>query len=209
MPYFIYSTVNAGKTLEMLKTAYMYKERGRHVILAKHALDIRHPGNVIGTRVGLKQKADIVVDQSDLISELIEGHIEDILEQTGKRIIPCLLLLDEAQFLTKKQVMDLEHIVDDLGIQVFCYGLRTTYTGEPFEGSAYLMNIAREIKEITNICFCGQKATVNARVENGKIIYLGEAIKIDTAEDRSRGNFYTPLCRKHWKKGIFAHEEAS
>ncbi len=203
MPHFIYSTVNAGKTLEMLKTAHMYRERGMDVLLAKHALDVRFPGDTIGTRIGLKRRADFVVSELDLVSELIEETIEESLEKTGRRRKIDALFIDEAQFLTSRQVMDLEVVVDDMDIQAFCYGLRTTYTGQPFEGSAYLMNTARSIQEISCICFCGRKATVNARVENGRIVYRGEPVKIDTLEAQNRGCFYIPLCRKHWKQGVY------
>jgi thymidine kinase len=97
--------------------------------------------------------------------------------------------------LTKEQVSQMTTVVDEMQIPIICYGLRSDFRGEPFEGSKYLMVLADEIEEIKTICHCGKKATMNMRVLDGKAVYTGEQIFIGGNES------YTPVCRKHWKEG--------
>ena len=108
--------------------------------------------------------------------------------------VDCIIV-DEAQFLTKEQVEQLVHIVDDLGIPVICYGLRADFKGELFEGSHWLLTWADSIEEIKTVCWCGKKATCNARISNGRVVKEGEQIVLGGNES------YVALCRKHWAEG--------
>lgn len=190
--FYRYSSMAAGKTLDLLKVAYNYKERNRNVLLLTSALDDRYQVGLIKSRVGLSEEAEVVYPKTN-IYELVS---------TAKEL-DCVLI-DEVQFLTKEQVNQLSDVVDYLKIPVICYGLRTDYRGEPFEASAYLLSVADSIEEIKTICHCGKKATFNARVVNGEIVYEGDQIVIDKEGSES---VYVPLCRYHWKTGEHGLEQ--
>lgn len=187
--YFYYGAMNSSKTAQALMVAHNYHERNQHVWLLKPAIDTRagHDG-IIKSRCGISSKnVSIFRNDTDLIGEFIA--------QT-KRKIDCVIV-DECQFLTRKQVDDLSDIVDGCyHTPVMCYGLRTNFKGELFEGSKWLMAYADSIEEIKTICWCGKKATFNARIHNGKIVKDGEEILIGGNES------YASLCRNHWKEGI-------
>lgn len=186
--YFRYSSMGAGKTLDLLKVSYNYEERGRKPLLLTSAFDDRFEVGLIKSRTGLEKRATLIKPDTNLF---------DLIKQN--KDIDCVLI-DEAQFLTKEQVLQLTDVVDHLKIPVICYGLRVDYMGEPFEGSSYLMARAHTIEEIKTICHCGKKATMNARVEDGKVIYSGDQILIDKPTENS---FYTAVCSYHWKTGEF------
>lgn len=181
---FRYSAMNSGKSLDLLKTAYNYEERGKSVLILTSALDDRYGKDKVKSRVGIEKPA---------ISINNETNIYEIFKEQNKKI-DCVLI-DEAQFLTKEHIFQLSDIVDKEKCHVICYGLRSDFQNEPFEGSKYLMTIADEIDELKTICWCGKKATVNARIVNGKIAYEGEQVQIGGNES------YISLCRKHFKKG--------
>ena len=184
--YFRYSTMGAGKSLDLLKTAHNYEERKKKVFLLTSSLDNRFGERKIASRIGISRSASTFTkftNIKDLVNQLI---VEDN--------TPACVLIDESQFLTKEQVWQLTDIVDYLNIDVITYGLRSDYLGEPFEGSTYLMTLADEIEELKTICEFGDKASMNMRMLNGKPIFEGEQVQIGGDES------YLPVCRKHFKK---------
>ena len=183
--YFSYSAMNAGKSTLLLQASYNYGERGMKTILFTAKLDNRSKLGEITSRIGLAEKAKTFEEQDNLFS-IIENKISDY-------SISCILI-DEAQFLTQKQVWELSDVVDKLNIPVMCYGLRTDFQGKLFPGSETLLSIADELREIRTICDCGKKAIMVVRQdEKGKVIKEGEQIEIG-GNDK-----YISLCRYHWK----------
>ncbi len=183
--YFSYSAMNAGKSTLLLQASYNYGERGMKTILFTAKLDNRSKLGEITSRIGLAEKAKTFEEQDNLFS-IIENKISDY-------SISCILI-DEAQFLTQKQVWELSDVVDKLNIPVMCYGLRTDFQGKLFPGSETLLSIADELREIRTICDCGKKAIMVVRQdEKGKVIKEGKQIEIG-GNDK-----YISLCRYHWK----------
>jgi thymidine kinase len=181
--YFYYSAMNAGKTTTLLQSNYNYKERGMETLLYIPKFDERGGFGTISSRIGLSHEAT-PFDQNF-------NFFEDVKNRKTEKL-KCILI-DEAQFLNKKQVFELCKIVDDLKYPVLTYGLRSDFLGEPFEGSKYLLTLAEELIEIKTVCHCGSKATMNARIDqNGERITEGNQIEIG-AEDK-----YISLCRKHF-----------
>ena len=182
--YFNYAAMNAGKSTTLLQASFNYRERGMRTFEFTAELDDRDDSGSISSRIGLKKNAYSFAKDTDL-------H-DVVTEQNQNQKIDCIFL-DEAQFLSEKQVMQLSCIVDELGIPVICYGLRTDFRGELFEGSARLLAIADEIRELKTICHCGGKAIMNLRIdESGQAVTHGAKIEIG-GNDR-----YTALCRKHF-----------
>jgi len=156
--YFNFSAMNAGKSTILLQSSYNYFERGMHTLLLKPAIDDRDKrADLITSRIGLEAKADLFSEDTDLEAHIIKQH-------TAKKL-NCVLL-DEAQFLTEKQVWELSRVSDDYHIPIMCYGLRTDFQGNLFPGSATLLAIADDIREIRTLCWCGKKATMNMRVSD-------------------------------------------
>jgi len=192
--HFYFSAMNAGKTTTLLQSNYNYQERGMETLLFIPAIDTRHAEGVVSSRIGLTSEA-LAFEQTFNFFE----YVRDFIKKTP---INCVLI-DEAQFLTKEQVLQLTHIVDELKIPTLTYGLRSDFRGEPFEGSQYLLAWAEELSEIKTICHCGRKATMNARMdENGKILREGDQIEIG-GNDR-----YIALCRKHFMNGKTSSKSA-
>lgn len=184
--YFRYSAMNAGKTTQLLQVKYNYEERGQNVLLLKPAIDNREGADRVVSRIGLASDA-ITIDSATDIFDLVN-------RAWAEHEVNCLLI-DEAQFLTRPQVLQLCRIVDDLGIPVIAYGLRSDFRGNLFPGSEALLALADSIEELKTICWCGKKATMNTRLLNGKAVYEGEQIQIGGNES------YISLCRKHWREG--------
>ena len=184
--YFYYSAMNAGKSTALLQASYNYQERGLKTLLFAPVIDDRHKLGCISSRIGLNAKASLFGPNDNLL-EQVEVHLNQ------KKELKCVLI-DEAQFLTKKQVLQLTFVVDRLKIPVLCYGLRSDFRAEPFEGSLYLLIWADEINEIKTVCYCGRKAIMNIRfdAENHKITE-GKQIEIGGNER------YVSVCRKHFK----------
>lgn len=180
--YFRYSAMNAGKTTQLLQVKYNYEERGQKVLLLKPAIDNRYGVGRVKSRIGLESEAETIYQDSNLLS-LING-----------KAINCIII-DEAQFLSRDQVLQLCSIVDDHNIPVIAYGLRTDFKGDLFPGSEALLSFADSIEELKTVCWCGKKATMNTRLLNGKPVYTGEQILIGGNES------YISLCRKHWREG--------
>lgn len=185
--YFRYATMGAGKSLDLLKTAYNYEERNKNVLLLTSKFDNRHGLDKITSRVGLSMPAVSISDTTN-IYEYVKLH-----HQIQK--YDCVLM-DEVQFLTKKHVWQLTDIVDKLDLNVITYGLRIDYRGEPFEGSCYLMALADKIEELKTICEFGDKATMNLRMIDGNPIFEGNQISIGGNES------YVPVCRKYFKQEL-------
>lgn len=193
--YFYYSAMNAGKTTTLLQASHNYNEREMSTLLFTPCFDDRYGKNKIVSRIGISSEA-IPFDKS----HDFYNYITDLTKNNGKKI-HCILI-DEAQFLSKKHVSQLCDVVDELNIPILCYGLRTNFLGETFEGSQYLLAWADEMTEIKTICHCGSKASMTMRVdENGQAIKSGNVIEIG-GNDR-----YVAVCRKHFKQQTTKREE--
>ena len=185
--YFYYSAMNAGKTTNLLQSAHNYRERGMRVALLTPRLDHRAGAGVVASRIGLQAEATAFDADTDL-----QVLIERDLAAQGR--LGCVLV-DEAQFLSRAQVWQLSEVVDQLRIPVLCYGLRTDFRGELFEGSQYLLAWADEMQEIKTICHSGKKATMTVRVdESGFAVQDGPQVEIG-GNDR-----YVSVSRAEFKK---------
>lgn len=163
--YFRYGTMNSGKTTALIQVAYNYEERGMKVLVLKPAIDTKGE-EYISSRVGLKRRVDKLIKKEDDLTNLnLEG-------------ISCILV-DEAQFLSKKQINELFEIAVLKEVPVICYGLRTDFSGEVFEGAARLLEIAHSLEELKTICRCGKKAVLNLRKVNGIPEFKGTQVCID------------------------------
>ena len=186
--YFYYSAMNAGKTTTLLQSSHNYAERGMTTLLLKPLIDDREGLNVIRSRVGLEAEA-MNFEKDDNLLQTIEA-------QHKTKFLNCVLV-DEAQFLTRDQVIQLGDVVDRLEIPVLCYGLRTDFLGELFEGSRSLLAWADELREIKTVCHCGKKAIMTVRLnEEGKPLQAGEQIQIGGNES------YVSMCRRHFKSSL-------
>lgn len=184
--YFYYSTMNAGKSTILLQSSYNYRERGMRTMLFAAALDDRYGVGKITSRIGLEEKALLFDAASDLLETVIKAHRE--------APVSCVLV-DEAQFLTGDQVMQLSDVADGLGIPVIAYGLRTDFRGRLFPGSEALLALADEMREVKTICHCGRKATmVVRRAEDGAVLTEGAQVMI------GGNDTYETVCRTHWKE---------
>ncbi len=185
--YFYFSAMNAGKTTTLLQSAHNYRERGMRVAIFTPRLDDRAGSGTVASRIGLKAQGVAFARDADL-ERLIHADI------TKHGPLHCVLV-DEAQFLSKAQVWQLSEVVDGLRIPVLCYGLRTDFLGELFEGSQYLLAWADELQEIKTICHSGKKATMNVRVdEAGRALQDGPQVEIGGNER------YVSVSRAEFKK---------
>lgn len=179
--YFRYGAMSSSKTAQAIMVKYNYGERGQKALLVKPSIDTRDGERTIKSRCGLKDECVLF---HEMPLEKIKEHAYD-----------CIIV-DEAQFLTKDEVFLLIELVDKYNVPVICYGLRTDFKGEFFEGSKWLMAMADTIEEIKTICWCGKKAIMNARLDGkGGITRVGEQVVLG-ADDK-----YIGLCRKHWEEG--------
>jgi len=182
--YFYYAAMNAGKSTTLLQADYNYRERGMETMLWTAAHDDRAGTGTISSRIALSAPAHTYSPQFDLF--------EAVGDELKKRKLDCILV-DEAQFLTRDHVLQLCRVSDELGIPVLCYGLRTDFRGELFEGSAALLALADALVELKAVCECGRKATMNLRVDaEGHAVASGAQTEIG-GNDR-----YVALCRRHF-----------
>ena len=183
--YFHYSTMNAGKSTILLQASHNYHERGMQTYLMTAALDDRAGPGRIASRIGIGAPADCFTAQDDLFA-MVEARLTH-----G----PCAcVFIDEAQFLSSEQVWQLVRVVDDLGVPVMCYGLRVDFRGELFPGSAALLALADEMREVRTICHCGKRATMVVRKgPDGMAMRDGAQVQIGGNET------YVSLCRRHWR----------
>jgi thymidine kinase len=182
--YFYYAAMNAGKSTTLLQASFNYRERGMTTMLWTAALDDRAGSGTIASRIGLDAAAHRFEAGTDIHAA--------VAAQQAQTPLACVLV-DEAQFLTHGQVLQLARICDDLRIPVLAYGLRTDFKGQLFEGSAALLGLADSLIELKAMCSCGRKATMNLRVDAA-----GKAVA-DGAQTEIGGNDrYVAMCRKHF-----------
>ncbi|MCP4048128.1 MAG: thymidine kinase [Gammaproteobacteria bacterium] len=191
--YFNYSSMNAGKTTVLLQSAHNYRERGMTPMLFTPKLDNRYGEGWIKSRIGLQARATIFIPQDDLF-EATRAQLE-------RRNIHCVLV-DEAQFLSRDQVYQLSEIVDRLNIPVLCFGLRTDFQGELFEGSKYLLAWADVLSEIKTICHTGRKANMVVRVDDE-----GYALKEGAQVEIGGNERYVSVSRGEFKRVFFGGQK--
>ena len=179
--HFKYATMNAGKSIDLMRTAYNYEENGFKVLVMKPKVDTKS-GNRISSRVGLERKVDILIDMEDNIIHLLKGKLDDL----------YCIFVDEAQFLKEFQVNDLYKVSKLCDIPVICYGLRVNFLGNSFEGSRRLLEISDVLEELPTICSCGSIARMVGRWFDGKFVLDGDEVVIDG----TRNVKYIPLCGK-------------
>ncbi len=188
--YFNYAAMNAGKSTMLLQVAFNYRERGMKCLIFTASIDSRTGHGIVASRIGLAAPACAFDSGADLF-HAIEAAIRD-------DEVACVFV-DEAQFLSREQVMQLARAVDYLGVPVLCFGLRTDFRGALFPGSERLLAIADELSELKTICDCGRKATMNLRIDvSGAAVTGGQSIEIGGNER------YVPLCRKHFYERLGA-----
>ena len=182
--YFKYGAMGSSKSAQALITKFNYEELGMKVWLIKPAVDTRDGAEIIKSRIGLEQKAQIILPEDD-ITEKFEEH-------TGLDVI----IADECQFLTPEQIDQLRWLVDERGIPVLCFGLRTDFQTHLFPGSRRLFEVADSLTEIKTVCSCGHKATVNARIANGRVVTEGAQVFLGGNDS------YIAMCHRCWKRRI-------
>ena len=176
--YFRFGAMNCGKTTALLQVAHNYEEKGMNVIVIKSSIDKKGDKNII-SRLGIDREVDLLISPD-----------EKILDNINLENINCILV-DEVQFMPKEQIKELWMIAKLKNIPVICYGLKTNFKGELFEGTKAVIELADELEELATICKCGKKAKFNARLINDKYVYYGDEIAIDGIDAK-----YEPLCGK-------------
>jgi thymidine kinase len=193
--YFYYASMNAGKSTTLLQADFNYRERGMATMLWTAALDDRYVVGAVTSRIGLTADAHRFTPETDIRAAVLAEH--------RTRAIACVLV-DEAQFLSRDQVLGLARLADEDDVPVVCYGLRTDFAAQLFPGSAALLGLADALVELKGVCECGRKATMNLRVDGS-----GRAV-LDGAQTEVGGNDrYVALCRKHFMAARRAAAEAA
>lgn len=183
--YFKYGAMGSSKTAQALITKFNYEELGMEVWLIKPSTDTRDGADIIKSRIGLEDKAQVITPEMSIIDEF---------NSLGKKDV---IIADEAQFLTPTQIDELRTIVDEKEIPVLCFGLRTDFLTHFFPGAQRLMELSDSITEIKTVCACGRKATVNARIdEKGNVITQGNQVMLGGNDS------YIAMCHRCWKKKI-------
>ena len=186
--YFHYSTMNAGKSTALLQASHNYREGGMATYLLTAQFDTRAGEGRIASRIGIAEPADTFNPEEDMVAK--------VSARLAQGPVACVFI-DEAQFLTRDQVWQLARVVDDLGVPVMCYGLRVDFRGELFPGSAALLALADEMREVRTICACGKKATMVMRKgPDGRALKDGAQVLIGGNET------YVSLCRRHWREAV-------
>ncbi|MCG7627620.1 thymidine kinase [Epibacterium sp. MM17-32] len=186
--YFNYSTMNAGKSTVLLQASYNYRENNMQTYLLTARIDDRAGTGRIASRIGISAEADVFLPEDDLFAR-VSRRLED-----GP---VAAIFVDEAQFLTPDQVWQLARVVDDLRVPVLAYGLRVDFQGKLFPGSATLLALADEMREVRTICHCGKKATMVVRQDDqGNVLTQGDQVQIGGNES------YVSLCRRHWREAM-------
>ena len=182
--YFYYAAMNAGKSTTLLQADFNYRERGMETMLWTAALDHRSGSGKIASRLGIGAEASHYDAQTDLSGA--------VAEEMKRRNVDCVLV-DEAQFLTRDQVLQQCRLSDEAGVPVLCYGLRTDFQGNRFEGSAALLALADHLVELKAVCDCGRKATMNLRVDSE-----GFAVAAGAQTEIGGNELYVAMCRRHF-----------
>ena len=194
--YFRYGTMGSAKTALLLTTAYNFEERKMDYICMKPVIDDREKDSVIRSRIGIERRCTWIYSESNMYTTLV-----NIFNEKGR--LMEWVLIDEAQFLSADQVDQLAQIVDDFGVNVMCYGLRTDFQTHLFEGSRRLFEIADTIDEIKSTCTCGRKTIVNARIDkSGNVVLDGAQVEIGGDEK------YMAMCRSCWRKRRCEREQS-
>lgn len=180
--YFRYGAMNSGKSTNLMQVAHNYEERGMRVVLIKPSTD-KKGGDKLVSRLGVERKVDLLINDEQNIYEEVKKW------EDNKYKIDCILV-DEVQFLKSHQIDELFEIAVCLDIPVICYGLRTDFKMQGFEGSTRLLLLAHSIEELKTICKCGRKAVLNGRKVNGKFVFEGEQVAIDNVDNVE----YESLC---------------
>ncbi|HEX9024926.1 MAG TPA: thymidine kinase [Clostridium sp.] len=180
--YFRYGAMNSGKSTHLMQVAYNYEERGMKVIIAKPKIDNKG-GDTLVSRLGVNKHVDLLISEYDNIFEIVNSQLKE------NKKIDCILV-DEAQFMKSKQIDELFEIAVKINIPIICYGLRTDFKRDGFEGSTRLLLLAHSIEEMKTICVCGKKAIFNGRKINGEFVFEGNQIAIDEQNDVK----YESLC---------------
>ena len=192
--YFYYSSMNAGKSSTLIQSSYNYRERGMNTLILTPDIDFVAGTNSVRSRIGLTAEAHMFAHIDNLF-QLVQAVLEN-------EPLHCIFV-DEAQFLTRKQVQQLGDIADGLDIPVLAYGLRTDFQGNLFEGSQYLLAWSDALVEIKTICHCGRKATMVLRLDgNNNVVRDGNQVKI------GGNDLYMSVCRKHFKEGLPTRRQA-
>ena len=186
--YFRYGAMNSGKSTHLMQVAYNYEERGMKVLIIKPMVD-KKGGDTLVSRLGVGRKVDLLLDENDNVLDIIKARLN------ANKKIDCILV-DEVQFLKEAQIDELFEIAVTLNIPIICYGLRTDFKRNGFEGSTRLLLIAHSIEEMKTICACGKKAIFNGRKINNKFVFEGEQIAIDEQNDVN----YESLCGECYYK---------
>ncbi len=189
--YFYYASMNAGKSTNLLQADFNYRERGMRTVLLTAGVDDRFAAGTITSRIGLAADAVAFERDTDLVAVVVRP------DEDGAEAPPACVLVDEAQFLTARQVDQLATLADEHGIPVLAYGLRTDFLGNLFEGSARLLAIADALVEIKSVCACGRKATMNLRVDAA-----GRAVAAGAQTAIGGNDLYVALCRRHFNEGL-------
>ena len=176
--YFRYGAMNCGKTTALLQVAHNYEEQGMKVIIIKSSLDKKGDKKIV-SRLGIEREVDLLIPPN-----------EEITPNINLKGISCILV-DEVQFMSRDQIKELWIIAKLKNVPVICYGLKTNFKAELFEGSKAVIELADELEELYTICKCGKKARFSARLENGKFVSVGDIVAIDGIEAT-----YEPLCGK-------------
>ena len=189
--YFKYGAMGSSKTAQALITKYNYEENDLKVWLIKPSADTRDGAQILRSRIGLEAEVEVIPPEADIYARFLGG----------KARRSDVIIVDECQFMTEKQIDQLRAIVDDHNIPVMCFGLRTDFQTHLFSGSRRLMEIADTIQEIKTICDCGAKATVNARVNDGYIVTEGAQVVLGGNDS------YIAMCHKCYVRGIREHKK--
>lgn len=185
--YFYYGAMGSSKSAIALMSNYNYQERGQKTLLAKADLDTRDGVKKIKSRVGLEKECELLSDICKMSNEELKTY-------------DCIIV-DEIQFATPEQVDRLAEVVDQLNVPVLCFGLRADFQQHFFPGSLRLMEIADNIKEVKTVCWCGRKATCNARYNENGIVREGAQIMLGANDS------YISLCRKHFMEGKLSSKD--
>lgn len=188
--YFKYGAMGSSKSAQALITKFNYEERGMKVWLIKPATDTRDGVTTLQSRIGLKAQADVIKPEDNIYQRFSTDYSD------------CdVIITDEAQFFTPEQIEQMRNIVDDYDIPILNFGLRTDFRTHVFPGSLRLLELADDIVEIKTICSCGKKATVNARIINGKVVTEGEQVLLGGNDS------YIAMCHRCWKKQIESQKD--
>lgn len=186
--YFRYGAMNSGKSTHLMQVAFNYEERGMKVVIVKPKVDIKG-GETLISRLGVRRKVDLLVSEHDNIFGIVHNYLNE------NRKVDCILV-DEVQFMKREQIDQLFEIAVKMNIPIICYGLRTDFKRDGFEGSTRLLLLAHSIEEMKTICACGKKAVFNGRKINNRFVFEGEQIAIDEQGDVE----YESLCGECYYK---------